>query len=374
MDISKQLLTCLLLLLVSTFAHGKQIDNAQKPLQRYEALHRRTFFYTGGEYVFDPKLNGSTFQNQMYVEQLTPAAGPSKPHPLVFLPGTLFTGAAWLNTPDNRTGWASYFLKRGYEVYLLDYPDMGRSSRSTEVYYAFTAELATLLTVPEKQPELYPQAKLHNQWPGAGVKGDPIFDRWFASQVPVTANATFQEIVGRKAICDLLGRIGPSFVLGATYAGSYMWSAADECPDLMKGIFGVEPSTTPFTPIRRPYGITATPVLYDPPIASPDELRPISVGEDSPGNRSCILQAEPAKRLVNISKVPVAFYTPDASVSITYNHCLASFLWQSGVDLDWILLGDRGIRGNGHESFIEKNNLQIAREVVEPFFVKHARK
>ncbi|KAL8767680.1 MAG: hypothetical protein Q9209_005860 [Squamulea sp. 1 TL-2023] len=63
----------------------------------------------------------------------------------------------------------------------------------------------------------------------------------------------------------------------------------------------------------------------------------------------------------------MAMYTAEASVHIVVAHCLAAFLWQSGVKLDWILLADRGIKGNGHFSFQEKNNLEIARKVVLPW-------
>ncbi|KAL8848333.1 MAG: hypothetical protein Q9221_006636 [Calogaya cf. arnoldii] len=44
-----------------------------------------------------------------------------------------------------------------------------------------------------------------------------------------------------------------------------------------------------------------------------------------------------------------------------------SYLWQPGVSLDWILLAERSIRGNGHFSFLEKNNLEIAEKVVLPW-------
>ena len=32
-------------------------------------------------------------------------------------------------------------------------------------------------TAPEKY-NIWPQAKLHTQWPGSGVAGDPIFDQF----------------------------------------------------------------------------------------------------------------------------------------------------------------------------------------------------
>lgn len=376
----------LLGLLAATFAFSSSVASLQARAFRggdtdgypdYEAGHRRTIFYAGGEYVFDPTLNGTIYQNQMYVEQLTPVKGVTKPHPLVFLPGTLFSGASWLNTPDNRTGWASYFLNQGYAVHIVDYPSVGRSAKlpATQNYLAFTTDaVAKSLTAPEKFSDNYPQAKLHTQWPGAGIQGDPIFDAWYATQVPVPTNQTAVELATRKSMCDLLRRIGPSFLIGQAFGASFIFVTADTCPELVQGIFGIELTANPFKPIsRRPYGITVTPLVYDPPVNSPSDLIQTPVGENTAANNSCILQAAPAKQLVNISRVPIAYYTSQASPSTPYDHCLAAYLWQSGCDLDWILLEERGILGNGHASFVEKNNLQIAREVVEPFLDLHSR-
>jgi len=47
-----------------------------------------------------------------------------------------------------------------------------------------------------------------------------------------------------------------------------------------------------------------------------------------------------------------------------YDQCVVDFLRLAGVRAEWIKLGDIGVHGNGHFSFLEKNNLQIA-AVVE---------
>ena len=46
---------------------------------------RRNYFYVGGEYVVEG--NDYDFKNQMYVEQLDPVDGPTKPYPLVLTHG-----------------------------------------------------------------------------------------------------------------------------------------------------------------------------------------------------------------------------------------------------------------------------------------------
>ena len=39
----------------------------------------------------------------------------------------------------------------------------------------------------------WPQAHLHTQWPGKGEPGDPVFDQFYASQVPSIEDFTLQQ-------------------------------------------------------------------------------------------------------------------------------------------------------------------------------------
>ena len=62
-------------------------------------------------------------------------------------------------------------------------------------------------------------------------------------------------------------------------------------------------------------------------------------------------------------------FTGEASPHITYDQCVVNYLRQAGVKVDWIKLGEVGVHGNGHFSFLEKNNLDVA-EVVEDWIQK----
>jgi hypothetical protein len=58
---------------------------------RGEVPAQRSYMYVGGQYI----LNGAgqhVFADQMYVEKLTPAAGVTKPYPIVFIHGQAQTG------------------------------------------------------------------------------------------------------------------------------------------------------------------------------------------------------------------------------------------------------------------------------------------
>ena len=66
---------------------------------------------------------------QAYVEYFIPHKlrnGKNTP-PVVMVPGGALIGVHFLTTPDGREGWAHYFLRRGFPVYIVDVP--GREQR-----------------------------------------------------------------------------------------------------------------------------------------------------------------------------------------------------------------------------------------------------
>ena len=67
-------------------------------------------------------------QPAIYCDRLWCGGDGEKP-PLVMVHGAGHTGACYLQTPDGRPGWAQYFARAGYDVYVPDWPGMGRSGR-----------------------------------------------------------------------------------------------------------------------------------------------------------------------------------------------------------------------------------------------------
>ena len=135
-------------------------------IAKTEARHTRKVFYVGGDY--NRTAAGTYLQNLVYVEQLTPAGGSTKSKPLVLLHGGNVPGTLWLNKPDGGQGWASFWLDRGYQVYVVDDWSTGRSatrfnSLGGSVSSVENAQQA--FTAPERFNKYY-QASLHTQWPG----------------------------------------------------------------------------------------------------------------------------------------------------------------------------------------------------------------
>lgn len=329
---------------------------------------RRSFFYVGGSYVGEP--GKQVMHGQMYVEKLEPAER-RQPLPLLLFHGAGQTATNWMGTPDGRPGWADYFLAQGYVVYMVDQPARGRSawhSVADGALASFSAmTIERLFTTPETMGS-WPQAKLHNQWPGPGRMGDPAFDAFYATQVPYLASNAETQTLVQAAGALLLDRVGPAIVLTHSQAGAFGWLLADARPDLVRAIVAVEPLGPPFQDAvlgdarARAWGLTDIRLIYDPPATSPPELRAVQQEQpDAPDLSRCWQQGEPARRLANLVRVPVLVAITEASYHAVYDHCTARYLAQAGVPVTTLRLEDRGIHGNGHMVMVEKNNWDVAR-------------
>lgn len=341
-----------------------------------ETSYHRDVFYVGGRWI--ETASGNITADHLYVEKLTPAGGVKQAKPLVFFHGGAVSGVQWLNTVDNRKGFASYFLDQGYMVYLLDHTGAGRSSQEDSTDYTLwnstTVEsVASGFTDPQAAPT-YPQAVLHTQWPGTGNKGDPYFTAFSKWVIPFTKNWAYGELSMRASGCALLELLGPSYLISHSSGAQYPIVISNDCPQYVAGNINLEHSTQPFWSYgstlnsgsdMRLWGLANTPLTYDPPVSNYTELNKTWVGNDTLARRRCYLQAEPARALPNITSVPYLCLTGEASVHMTYDHCVIDFLKQAGGSPDWIKLADRGITGNGHFSMVEKNNLEIAAVVDE---------
>ena len=330
---------------------------------------RHDSFFVGGEYV--GPADAQVMQGQMFVEVLTPDRV-THPYPLVLIHGLAQTATNWMSTPDGRPGWAEWFAGHGWTVVMVDQPARGRSAWQPGVNGKLTSipapRVAARFTAPAATGS-WPQAHLHTQWPGGpdkGRAGDPVFDQFYASQVASIGYAESEALM-RRAGAALLDRIGPSILLTHSQAGLFGWLVADERPALVKGIVALEPGGPPYrdTPAQaapaRPWGLTETPLAYDPPPSAADPLRfQQQASPDAPDLMACWSQAMPARRLANLAGIPVLVATSEASHHAPYDHCTVRYLQQAGVPAEHIRLADQGIRGNAHMMMLELNNLEVA--------------
>jgi len=227
---------------------------------------------------------------------------------------------------------------------------------------------------------LYPQAKLHTQWPGSGTVGDPIFDQFMAETMGMIGDARLREAVNRDATIALLDRIGPAILMPHSQSGPPVWLVADARPQLVKALLMVEAGTASFYevklvgaprwfedgPLTKPFGITYAPITYDPPVRGAEDFGLVQQEKpDAPDLARCWRQKEPAHKLVNLRNIPTLQMSAEASFGAPTAHCNAAFLKSAGVPLDFIRLADIGIHGNGHFLMLEKNNLEIAAVIAD---------
>ena len=78
-----------------------------------------------GRSVRSHPTNPRYMSGQMYVEYQIPDAPPK--YPIILVHGGSHTGAGWQGTPDGRPGWADFFVRHGWPVYVVDQP--GRDDR-----------------------------------------------------------------------------------------------------------------------------------------------------------------------------------------------------------------------------------------------------
>src|SRR5215472_15215584 len=335
---------------------GATLTTAQPKPSGNLVIAQQGYLFTGGTYS-DGK-NGRVMSGQLYAEFQIPARR-SHPWPVVMIHGGSQTGTNFTGTPDGREGWAQYFLRRGYTVYVVDQVARGRA--------------------PERFNQ-WPQAHLHTQWPGTGKPGDPSFDQFYASQFPSLVDFPMQQALNRDATVALLDRIGPAVVLIHSQSGAFAWPIADKRPSLVKAIVAVEPNGPPAhdvefkgppdwfgdNPHLKPYGLVEVPLTYDPPVSEAAPLKFVREDKaEKPDYVRCWAQQEPARKLVNLQNIPILIVTAEASYHAPYDHCTVRYLAQAGVKSTFLRLPDVGIHGNGHMMMLEKNSDAIAKEMAD---------
>ena len=339
-------------------------------------IAREGYVFAGGKYS---SANGPQMMSgQIYAEFQIPAVRKHR-YPILMIHGGNQTGTNLTGTPDGREGWAQFFLRQGYAVYVMDQAGRGRSAYQAGLYGQMTPP--DLLSTQKRftaieRYNLWPQAHLHTQWPGAGVPGDPVFDQFFASQVPGIADYEQQQQLSSDGIVALLDKIGPAILLTHSQSGPLGWLAADARPGLVKAVVAVEPNGPPFFNVdnvaspewfrdamdkQRPWGITAVPLQYSPAASKPSDLE--IARQDKPDGQDlsrCWLQKDPPRQLPNLQKMPILILTSESSYHAAYDHCTVKYMEQAGVRPKWVRLPDAGIHGNGHMMMLEKNSAEIA--------------
>ncbi|WP_206175519.1 alpha/beta hydrolase [Variovorax sp. RKNM96] len=351
----------------------------------FATVAKQGVLFVGGKYKSDP-AQGMT--DQAYVFYQIPkgyAPGRDGKWPIIMVHGSEQTGANFLGTPDGRPGWVWYFVSQGWPVYVIDQPGHGKSGYFPETYGVQAASpqparVQGLFAGPElTQPTAWPEAPLHTQWPGgagSGKRGNEAFDQFMASQVANVPEHKRALALTRRALGELLGRIGPSILVTHSMAGPLSWMVPQDNPGKIKAVIAIEPTGN--SSLRgdaapgSPCGLTDECLRFSPAIESPADLGLVKTPSPIAGLQSCWLQTPPARTLADLAGLPILIATSEASYHAQYDHCTSLFLSQAGVTNTWINLASVGIRGNGHMQMLELNNLEIA-NFYKNWILRHVR-
>jgi len=204
--------------------------------------------------------NGTYVVEQMYAQYFLPEPSNGLP-PLVFWHGGGMTGAAWETTPDGRQGWLHTFLRWGWDCYLCDAVERGRSG------FAPVPAVWPQMPVFQSPADFYTRFRIGQ--PDGGRDAPPYpntqfpveaFDQLALQMVPRWTGTDAAILRGHLA---LLARTGPSVVVCHSQAGVFGIRAAHAEPERVRAVVALEPASIPVLAPDAVYTVPTLIVLGD---------------------------------------------------------------------------------------------------------------
>ncbi len=210
-------------------------------------IARQGSFYVGGETIRNS--TGDYTVNQMYVEYQIPLHRKSGTDAIIMVHGSSHSGKTYDETPDGREGWKTYFLRRGYSVYVVDQAGSARSG-----FDASAIRSAIASNDKTQRPKISGFSN-DRAWTAFRI-GPAPYTPFPQSQFPVenkdqyfaqlaTNTETSLQGTGAKSTTEDLGllidKIGPAVVLVHSQSGKFGWRVAVKKFPLVKAVIAIEP-------------------------------------------------------------------------------------------------------------------------------------
>lgn len=325
-------------------------------------IARQGSFFVGGTEVrapgeFDPTVRvtsdaGQSFRiDHLYAQYQIPQ-NPRR-FPLVMIHGGGQTGKTWETTPDGREGYQTIFLRRGFAVYVVDFPRRAKAG-----FPSFNGTLGSLLdqqVIPNRTNRTSDQVGFisfrlgpefleyfpNTQFPKAGL------DQFFSQYIPSVMD---DENVVADALVALLERIGPAILVSHSQSGRFACLAAIRSPNV-KAIVDYEGVNQPFPVGEAPEPLPA----YD----------GFLIGPGAP---------VPREDFLKLTKIPIQIVVGDnipskpqpnlllemPRIRTIFRRQFVETVNRYGGDVSLLRLPDVGIYGNTHFPFSDLNNLEVA--------------
>ena len=314
-------------------------DPFKKPL----TLESYKSFFVGGERVKRP--DGTVgLSGHLYVEAFIPVN--ANPTPIVML-HTSMSGTNFLGRANGEEGWATLFVRAGYEVYVIDPPGTGRAgvdltvNDRSKIRQWDSSEWVSRKHGPEFgmagfNPDPDEDSTLHfepmNQMP---TDSDGV-NNWLAMQMTYSFDPGRE--VRNAALIALLQKIGrPVIWMGWSGGGELAQQLVIERPELFKAIAHIEGC-------RQTADI---PAFID--TVAKHRIPMLHVNADYSKSDGAVSGAK---------------YLPSGSRCVSPVDVAAEIRKKGGNALT-VYLPDLGIRGNGHEFMLQNNADLIARIYVD---------
>ena len=262
--------------------------------------------------------NGAYQIEQMYVQYFLPQNRRGKV-PLLLWHGGGLTGVTYETKPDGGEGWLTMFIRNGWDTYISDAVERGRSGWTN----TFKGE-------PVFLPLGDPWERFRIGPPGSWNADKAKRVTYHGTQFPIDAYEQFMKqgvprwLTTDDAIVagyiELVDKVCPCVVLVHSQGGSFGFKALEARPDKVKALVAVEPTLGGDK--AKVSTIKDTPVLF-------------VIGDN-------------AKDHPRWSKIRAG--------DVDYANALKA----AGGSVDFVDLPDVGIKGNSHMMMMDRNSDQIA--------------
>jgi pimeloyl-ACP methyl ester carboxylesterase len=269
---------------------------------------------------------------QVYVHSRVPVD--IRGQPIVMIHGANRTGATFETTPDGREGWATWFVRHGHPVHVVDHAGRGRSGLDPTGINAVRAG-----AVNAEAPNLFLGTKARI-WVNARIGpryGEPFanvrfpveaFDRMIDLTVPnaeTTLDGGSEHTL--TGVIGLLEQVGPAVLLVHSQGGLFGIEIARRRPDLVLVLVSIEGGSHTITLDLASSTFRKIPFLS---VWGDNSEGAAGVNGDERRN-GCIVA------VANIDGV--------------------------GGQAAWLSLPEIGIEGNSHVMMMDDNNLDIAERI-----------
>jgi pimeloyl-ACP methyl ester carboxylesterase len=239
--------------------------------------------------------------------------------PLLLWHGGGLSGVTYETKPDGKPGWLNYFIRAGWDTYISDAMERGRSGWSD----TFKGEAMALpFGDPWERFRIGPIGSWNDDeakrttFPGAQFPTE-AYAQFMKQGVPRWVT-TDEQII--KAYIDLVDKVCPCVVLVHSQSGTFGYKVLEARPDKVKALVAVEPTLAGDK--NKIASVKGTPILT-------------IIGDNA--------KDHPRWKSIRNN-------------AVVYSEAFKA----AGGDFTLVDLPDAGIKGNSHMMMMDKNSDEIA--------------